>query len=220
MIINENEAKRILNKYMVGPTYQKGIPLHCEDLKKGILGFPLIQYGIITTSRIQRILAIGSAWGYVPRILAEAAQQTDGRVDFVDASYHYKKDGHWLAWGGTDNWSKFANDYKAMKEYFDGMPIDLHVHTIENYCLLRPNDTYQYIYVDGNHSYEGTKSACDLTYPMLECGGFMVMHDTNVQHINDARCQGPRHVAEEMRGKFKSCLEFGEAPGLTIFRKE
>lgn len=38
-------------------------------------------------------------------------------------------------------------------------------------------ETFDYIYIDGDHSYEGVKSDLNLCWPLLETRGILVLHD-------------------------------------------
>lgn len=42
---------------------------------------------------------------------------------------------------------------------------------------LHPGNTYDLIYIDGDHSYEGALADVQLAYPMLEQGGIMIFDD-------------------------------------------
>lgn len=43
--------------------------------------------------------------------------------------------------------------------------------------LFLNNETFDYIFIDGDHSYEGVLSDLKLCWPLLEEGGVLVLHD-------------------------------------------
>lgn len=48
------------------------------------------------------------------------------------------------------------------------------------------DEQFDFILLDGDHSYEGIKSDLKLYYPLLKKGGHMFVHDTNREPVLDA----------------------------------
>ena len=69
-----------------------------------------------------------------------------------------------------DNLKDFSGRYEIVKQYSD----DAHSHFAKN--------SLDFIYIDGNHSYEAVKSDLELFYPKLKYGGIMMGDD---YHAND-----------------------------------
>jgi len=69
------------------------------------------------------------------------------------------------------------------------------------------------IYIDGNHNYpEVRRNAIDL-WPLLEVGGYMVLHDTLYM------VEGPGKVFRAMRGQCGETIEMTFSHGFGIVRK-
>ncbi|MCL4383824.1 class I SAM-dependent methyltransferase [Patescibacteria group bacterium] len=156
----------------------RGDNWHNLDVKRKNLGYGWFHYGMICSARPKRVLCIGSKWGFVPAVCAMACVDCgDGSVDFVDASYDAQNDGP-QAWGGAGNWSKID-----VKKYFAPWEkkINLHVMTTKEFCQ-RDSHIFDYIYIDGDHSYEGVKSDFLLLWPKLSEGGFILFHDINSKY--------------------------------------
>jgi len=45
-------------------------------------------------------------------------------------------------------------------------------------------ETFDYIYIDGDHSYEGVKLDLELCWPLLEKGGILVLHDYDPDNMH------------------------------------
>ena len=69
-----------------------------------------------------------------------------------------------------DNLKGFSGRYEIIRQYSN----NAHSHFAKN--------SLDFIYVDGNHSYEGVKSDLELFYPKLKYGGVMMGDD---YHAND-----------------------------------
>ncbi len=154
--------------------YYGGRPGQKIDRSTGNLGFGFIHHAIIRVLKPKRVLCIGSGRGFIPAICALACKENQiGFVDFVDAGYDKT---HPMAWGGDGYWIK--ND---PRKHFSllGLSdwIQTHVMTSGEFAKKYSRRKYSYIYIDGDHSYEGVKLDYGLFWPRLGKGGFMVFHD-------------------------------------------
>jgi predicted O-methyltransferase YrrM len=130
---------------------------------------------MVRNSKPKRILCVGSRKGFVPAILALACKDNGmGHVDFVDAGYD--QDSHDKHWSGIGFWKK-----TDVSEHFKNIGvhayITTHVMTTKEYANKTPKKTYQYIYIDGDHSYKGVKLDYSLFWPRLAKYGYMTFHD-------------------------------------------
>lgn len=174
------------------------------------LGFGFIHYAFIRNIRPKRLLVLGSQRGFVPSICALACKhEEEGFVDFVDAGYDL---GDENSWGGLGIWKKATNNYwrpLGVEDY-----IKIHNVRIEDFDL---HGKYDYIYIDGDHSYEGVKANYELLYPYLREGGYMVFHDISVDKETKYGKCGVKKFWEELEAKEK--LSFPFSAGLGIIRK-
>lgn len=71
---------------------------------------------------------------------------------------------------GFDNLPTYLNNIAGYDNvrYIVGLSQDI---------LPTLKETFDYIFIDGDHSYEGVKSDLDLCWPLLEVGGVLVLHD-------------------------------------------
>jgi len=215
-LINKIAATKTIKKYMHNTNAASRVRVHLEDVPTGNLGFGWVHYGYIRALRPEHALCVGSAWGYIPFIMAEAIKHNGaGELDFVDAGYDRKKEKD-KAWGGMGFWRG-----NIPPDWWEGRPLNLHICTIEDYCRNNQDKHWKYIYVDGDHSYEGTRSAVDLLLPSLDSDGCLALHDINIQHVN--RCKGikggPNRVLAELMEQGYLTTIIKEPPGLAIVQK-
>jgi predicted O-methyltransferase YrrM len=142
------------------------------------LGYGWLHYGLIRQIKPQRVLCVGSRYGYVPAVLAHACKDNgSGKVDFVDAGYGWSDKGGWT---GEGYWNT-----KKGKKCFDFFGLGDHISLFvmkntqfkEKYSQIK----YDYIYIDGDHSLKGVILDFKLFWPMLRKGGFISFHDICVK---------------------------------------
>lgn len=182
------------------------------------LGFGLIHYALIRNIKPKNILCIGSRKGYIPAILALACKDNGiGHVDFVDAGYD--RDKHEKHWSGVGFWKKNDPIMHFAKIGVNGH-ITTYVMTNEEFAKKHPNEIYDYIYIDGDHSYNGAKLDYTLFWPKLTKYGFMVFHDVYVKYTNDLGYFGVWKLWKELKTNNKIVFPFPEDSGLGILQKK
>lgn len=146
---------------------------HYVSRKNGDLGYGYLHYGLIAAHKPKRVLCVGSQKGFIPVICALGCKNNrKGHVDFVDAGFD---EGHPKAWSGVGFWKKInpnAHFAKANAAKW----ITTHVMTTDEFAA-KCRFKYDYIYIDGDHSYVGVKRDYKLFWPLLNKGGFMLFHD-------------------------------------------
>lgn len=169
--VDQSAIRRIID-------YYGGHTGHLVDKKKGNLGYGFLHYGLIRTLGPQRVLCVGSARGFIPAVCALACKDNqEGHVDFVDAGFER---GSGKAWGGDGFWKRVdPQKHFALLGLKDW--IDTYVMTTKEFALNYPRRQYGYIYLDGDHSYEGIKLDYELFWPKLKKGGLMAFHDVTVK---------------------------------------
>lgn len=172
--------KRVVNHY--GADYRwKDEKSQNLDSKKYNFGYGLYHYTLIRNQRPKRILCIGSMYGFIPYMMAKACRENKkGHVDFVDASYDMKSDkgnnyygqGFWQKMNPSEHFS-----YLKVNKY-----ITTHVKTSKEFGK-KNTEEYDYIYLDGDHSYKGAVENIKLFWPKLKKEGFMVFHDIHFDRV-------------------------------------
>lgn len=171
IIFNRSITRKILDHY-------GGDSAHQVDHFYGNLGYGLIHYSFILNHKPKRILCIGSRKGYIPALCALACQENGfGHVDFVDAGYDQGDENHWA---GVGWWKKI--DLKKHFSFLDVKDwLTIHVMTTKEFAK-KSKHNYQYIYIDGDHSYEGVKTDYQLFWKKLDRNGLMVFHDVTIKN--------------------------------------
>ncbi len=188
---------------------------HRTDVNKADMGYGFIHYAFIRAMKPKQVLCVGSRHGYIPAILAQACKENDlGMVHFVDAGYGGTNKNAWTGVGfwktgvGKDIFNKFG-----LKNF-----IKLYVMTTQNYKSKHHNKKYDYIYIDGNHSYKGVTKDYDLFWPQLNKGGFMVFHDISVEGRKNEGQYGVRRLWKKISKHNAISFEFAKS-GLGILQK-
>lgn len=152
---------------------------HENDLMAANLGYGWIHYGIIRMLRANNILCIGSRYGYIPAVCALACRDNgSGIVDFVDAGYDQDNAADaGVHWGGVGIWNQADIARKQLSSFGLKTFIALHAVTSENFAHTHRAKIWDYIHIDGDHSYMGVKSDYKHFWPKLRKGGFMCFHD-------------------------------------------
>lgn len=180
------------------------------------LGFGLIQYSFIRNSKPRHILCIGSRKGFIPAILALACRDNhSGHVDFVDAGYD--EDDVGKHWSGVGFWKKNNPNIHFLKIGVQNQ-ITTYIMTTEHFAK-QVKTKYDYIYIDGDHSYKGVKSDYSLFWPRLSKYGYMVFHDVYVHHTDELGEFGVWKLWKELKNTHKIILPFPVHSGLGIIQK-
>lgn len=150
-----------------------------QNLKHSSLnyGFGLIHHAMVRNLRPKNILCVGSMYGFIPYMLAKACMENgSGHVDFVDAAYDFNdatyRNNHYF---GQGFWKRVKPNvhfsYLLKRDY-----ISTHIMTLEDFIHTHPIK-YDYVYLDGDHSYKGLRRDINLVWPMLRQNGLLVLHD-------------------------------------------
>lgn len=141
-------------------------------------GFGSIHYSLITNLRPEKVLAIGSRHGYVPSIIALALKANgSGALDFVDANYGDTTHGVDVAFGGVENWS--GNPAEKFSRFGLRDVISVHIQRSSDF-FAACESKYGYIYLDGNHSYEGCQFDFEESLKVATDSALIVLHDVAV----------------------------------------
>ena len=209
-LIKRNICRRIISIY-------GGDEGHNLNLHQFFLGFGIIHYGFVRNIKPTRILCVGSRMGFIPAILALACKDNrKGHVDFVDAGYD--RDNVKKNWSGIGFWKK--NDpHTHFKHLGISSYITTYVMTTQEFADANPKNRYEYIYIDGDHSYKGVRLDYSLFWPKLQKYGFMVFHDVHVRWTKNLGTFGVWRFWKELKNKHKIIFPFPKESGLGILQK-
>lgn len=176
-----NNKSKLSNDWLINKlmkTFQADQMGHQADINKADLGYGWIHYGLIRQQKPKNLLCIGSRYGYIPAIMAQACKDNGyGKVDFVDAGYGEKDLNHWT---GKGYW-KTKKGLNCFKDFGLEKFIEIHVQTTKNFKQKKISKTYDYIYIDGDHSYQGVSFDAKNFWPNLNKNGYMIFHDICVK---------------------------------------
>ena len=136
-------------------------------------------------------------------------------MDFVDAGHGQEEPTK--HWSGVGFW-KNVNAKQHFGTIGVAAFITTHVMTTSEYANKYPKKTYQYIYIDGDHSYEGVTLDYSLFWPRLDKGGFMSFHDVVARGYLDKGLFGIWKFWEELKEN-KIILPFPKESGLGFVQK-
>ncbi len=202
--------------------YAKDDNWHHWDNNRGGLGYGWIHYSLIRQIRPDKVLCVGSKYGYIPAVCALACKDNGmGLVDFVDAGFdmddYDKVAGE--HWGGVGFWKK-VDEKKHFGKFGLEKYIKLRVMKSDEYYAKNEKIKYGYVHIDGDHSYTGVKKDFEMFWQNVEKGGFLAIHDIGSPD-KDGNFYGTRKFWKEIKdsGKYK-LFEILEDPGVGIIQKD
>lgn len=213
--LSQSLIKRHISRMLI--SIYGGDEGHNLDFQQLFLGFGIIHYALVRNVKPTRILCVGSRMGFIPAILALACKDNrKGHVDFVDAGYD--RDNVKKNWSGIGFWKK--NDpNKHFKRLGISSHITTYVMTTQEFADSHPKNRYEYIYIDGDHSYKGVLLDYSLFWPKLQKHGFMVFHDVHVKWTKNLGTFGVWRFWKLLKNKHKIIFPFPEESGLGILQK-
>lgn len=212
-LVNQKNIQRFIDFYAKTDNW------HNIDRKTANLGYGWIHYALIRMLQPKRILCIGSKFGFIPGVCALACKDnTKGIVDFVDAGYDQadhrhninlgaKKSTHW---GGVGFW-KITDITKHFNHFGLAPYILFFLTTSDLFAASHTSRRWQYIYLDGDHSYEGVQNDFNLFFPKLEKGGCFVFHDIYTTRLGGMP-YGVNRFWKELKNKKR--YNYFEFPGI------
>lgn len=194
--------------------FARGDNWHNLDPQKGDLGYGWLHYAFIRNLRPQRVLCVGSRYGYVPAICALACRDNKkGQVDFVDAGFDIDDPADNQAqrhWGGVGFW-KTKQGKRQFNKFRLKKYLRLHVMTTAQFFKKFRNRKWTYIHLDGDHSYQGVKFDFEQAWSRLKKGGLIVLHDIHTPDA-DGNKYGTRKIWNELSAQTR--YNTFELPGL------
>ncbi len=199
--------------------FARGDNWHELDLKAGNLGYGLVHYGLLRLIKPERVLVIGSQYGFVPAICALAMRDNKkGVVEFVDAGFDMIKNPYSKNhWGGVGFWRKVDVD-KHFSKFKLSKYIRFYLMTSDEFAKGNLKKKWDYVYLDGDHSYKGVKGDFDRFWPRLNKGGYLGLHDIYVKRLGGLD-YGVIRLWRELKKQGLTCLSFPGKHGLGLVKK-
>lgn len=150
------------------------------------LGDGIVVYSLIQHMRAKNCVCIGSGGGFIPRIITQA------RVDLHKEGIFEGDDN--LSWGnigvtyvvdacnGIGGPNDLENEESFYRKHFHPRFIkDTSENAFYNFFVLQ-DIKIDFLFIDGDHSYEGVKKDFDLYSTILAEKGVIVIHDTDEKY--------------------------------------
>lgn len=147
------------------------------------MGDGLVVYSLVQHMRAKVCVCIGSGGGFVPRVITQARVDLynqkifEGNPDYNwgDIGVTYLVD----ACNGIGGPTDVENETSFFREKFH--PRLIKSTSVEAYYdfFIRQDIKIDFLFIDGDHSYEGVKKDFELYSKILSDNGVIVLHDTD-----------------------------------------
>lgn len=153
------------------------------------MGDGIVVYSLIQHLRAKNCVCIGSGGGFIPRIMTQA------RIDLHKQSIFEGND--------TYNWGDIGATYVVdacngvggdtdldnedsfyRKTFYPRFIKDTSENAYYNFFVLQ-DIKIDFLFIDGDHTYEGVKKDFDLYSKLLSDNGIIVIHDTDENYENN-----------------------------------
>jgi len=178
---------------------------HGANLQGGHLGLGMLYYALAYTHP-SLCVCLGSGSGFVPRLMRQA--QCD--IGYPAAqTYLVDADLPELGYGTTDY---FHGELGAFTRLYP----DIKVLKMKSHDAATMFKDIDYLHIDADHSYYGTKSDLEDYLPRVAQGGVVTIHDT----INRAENLGVWKALRELRAeKAWELVEFRQGMGTALLKR-
>lgn len=189
---------------------------HQANTEQADLGYGFVHYGFIRQIKPQTILCIGSRYGFIPAVLAQACKDNGfGSVYFVDAGLD-ESSGH--AYTGQGFW-RTKQSMQVFANQKLGRYITTFVTTTKEFAKKYPDLFFDYIYIDGDHSYKGALFDYKTFWPRLKPNGLLVLHDVSIKEKLVEGSYGVHKVLQRIQKKYAVVTLPFLGSGLSIVQK-
>ncbi len=200
-----------LMKFFKAEEYGHQCSWHQADL-----GYGWWHYGFVRQQKPKKVLCIGSRYGYIPAVLAQACFDNGfGKVDFIDAGFSEDDEGGWT---GVGYW-RTKEGQNSFVKFGLGEYIKLFLMTTKDFAKRYSMRKYDYIYIDGDHSYQGVSLDVKLFWPKLKKHGLMVFHDVGVKGVKSEGEYGVWEKWQELKKEYGGIEIKFKGSGLGVIQK-
>ncbi len=209
-------------------TTNAGVPLEyrwTHGATEEHLGDGLLVYSIIQMMRAKVCICIGSGSGFIPRIMTQARVdlykqnifQGNGDYNWGDIGTTYLVD----ACNGVGGPNDLDDENSFFRKTF--YPRFIKSTSVDAYYnfFVKQDIQIDFLFIDGDHSYEGVKTDFELYSKLLSNRGIIAIHDTDKEYekalivSEDAKKDyhsftGPSKFIEELGPEWKLFNFFNE----------
>jgi hypothetical protein len=195
--------------------------------------------------RAKNCVCIGSGGGYIPRIITQARLDLhkqnifNGNNDFNwgDIGTTYVVD----ACNGVGGYNDLENEHSFLRKVF--VPRFIKSTSVDAFYdfFIRQDIKIDFLFIDGDHSYEGVKKDFELYSTILSEKGIIMLHDTDGEYeetfivSEDAkkdhyRFDGPSKLVKELQDNsewnlislhnFRILMDKPSSSGITIINRK
>jgi hypothetical protein len=152
------------------------------------MGDGIIVYALIQHMRAKNCVCIGSGGGFIPRIITQARLdlynqkifEGNGDYNWGDIGSTYVVDACNDIGGPTD----ISNEESFFRKTFYPRFIKSTSEDAFYNFFVRQDIKIDFLFIDGDHSYEGVKLDFDLYSTIMSENGVIVIHDTDEEYEN------------------------------------
>jgi hypothetical protein len=179
------------------------------------MGDGVMVYSIIQHMRFKNCVCIGSGGGFIPRIITQARKDLhDSKIFEGNPDYNWGDIGATYvvdACNGVGGPNDLENENSFYRTHF--YPRFIKSTSEEAYYnfFIRQDIKIDFLFIDGDHSYEGVKKDFELYSNILSENGIIMLHDTDEKYeetlivSEDAkkdhhRFNGPSKFIKELQG--------------------
>ena len=229
-------------------TTNAGVPLEyrwTHGATEEHLGDGLLVYSIIQMMRAKICVCIGSGSGFIPRIMTQARVdlynqnifQGNGDYNWGDIGTTYLVD----ACNGVGGPNDLDNEDSFFRKNF--YPRFIKSTSVDAFYdfFIRQDIKIDFLFIDGDHSYEGVKKDFELYSTILSEKGIIMLHDTDGEYeetfivSEDAkkdhhRFDGPSKLVKELQDNpewnlinlfnFRILMDKPSSSGITIINRK
>lgn len=153
------------------------------------MGDGIVVYSLIQHLRAKNCVCIGSGGGYIPRIMTQARIdlhkqgifEGNGDYNWGDIGATYVVDACNGVGGDTDMDNE---DSFYRKNFYPRFIKDTSENAYYNFFVLQ-DIKIDFLFIDGDHTYEGVKKDFDLYTQLLSENGVIIIHDTDENYENN-----------------------------------
>jgi hypothetical protein len=209
------------------------------------MGDGIVVYSIIQHMRAKACVCIGSGGGYIPRIITQARLdlhkqgvfEGNSDLNWGDIGSTYVVD----ACNGVGGPNDLENEDSFYRKNF--YPRFIKSTSVDAYYdfFVRQDIKIDFLFIDGDHTYEGVKKDFDLYSTILSDNGVIIIHDTDSSYeetlivSEDAkkdhyRFDGPSKLVQELQKNeswnlinlhnFRILVDKPSSSGITIINRK